>query len=42
MSLPHEPHTESVSTSNLPVVTLAVVIALWYAWAVALMLFQVL
>jgi hypothetical protein len=42
MSPQHEPHTESPTTSNLPAITLVVVIALWYAWAVALLLVQVL
>jgi hypothetical protein len=42
MSAEHESHTESPTTSNLPPITLAVVLALWYAWAVALLLVQVL
>jgi hypothetical protein len=38
----HDPKSESASPSNLPLVTLLIVIAFWYAWGTALVLIDVL
>jgi hypothetical protein len=35
-------HTQTTTSSHLPAVTLALVIALWYAWGLGLVLMGVL